>query len=61
MIGNEENHNMEISWQRVKRRTIYILYVYLNSKQIPYSNSVKYLGMHLDQRLTWIYWKVVQE
>ena len=27
--------------------------VYLNSKQIPYSNSVKYLGMHLDQRLTW--------
>ena len=27
--------------------------VSLNSKTIPNSNSVKYLGMHLDTRLTW--------
>ena len=27
--------------------------VYLNGKHIPQSDKVKYLGMHLDRRLTW--------
>ena len=27
--------------------------VYLNNKVIPQSNKVKYLGIHLDRRLTW--------
>ena len=27
--------------------------VYINGSQIPKSNCVKYLGMHLDRRLTW--------
>ena len=27
--------------------------VHLNSNIIPYGNSVKYLGLHLDSRLTW--------
>ena len=27
--------------------------IYINNKQIPLSDKVKYLGMHLDKRLTW--------
>ena len=27
--------------------------VYLNNKQLPQTNEVKYLGIHLDRRLTW--------
>lgn len=27
--------------------------IFLNGEQIPNSNCVKYLGMHLDRRLTW--------
>ena len=27
--------------------------VYINSTPIPTSNSVKYLGLHIDRRLTW--------
>lgn len=27
--------------------------VYLNNKEIPQTDTVKYLGMHLDRRLTW--------
>ena len=27
--------------------------IYINSKQIPQCDKVKYLGMHLDKRLTW--------
>ncbi|KAJ8706107.1 hypothetical protein PYW07_010884 [Mythimna separata] len=27
--------------------------VYLGGRQLPHSESVKYLGMHLDRRLTW--------
>jgi len=27
--------------------------VYLNNKQLPHTNEVKYLGIHLDRRLTW--------
>ena len=28
--------------------------IYIYGQQIPNSNCVKYLGMHLDRRLTWI-------
>jgi hypothetical protein len=27
--------------------------VYLNNKQLPQTNDVKYLGIHLDRKLTW--------
>jgi hypothetical protein len=27
--------------------------VYLNNKQLPQTDDVKYLGIHLDRKLTW--------
>ena len=32
---------------------MYNLPVFLNNKQIPYSNSAKYLGITLDAKLRW--------
>ena len=28
-------------------------YVYINQTAVPQSEAVKYLGLHLDKRLTW--------
>ena len=43
----------QIKSHYIHKKKIICPSVYLNSKIIPYSDSVKYLGLHLDAKINW--------